>query len=679
MLFLHFRGSTLLSVALALCCYYPKQAHAQEHFADCVSLTGSNANVIVPASIDPRVDGDSLAPGDEIALFTPEGLCAGVITWNAGNGSITAWGENTITPEKDGFAVGDTILFRVWDASAGREARNVAVGYSAAQPFYRIEGTYNENAIYALSSFDALTDPPSPAIPPLVDPQNGSQDVEVPVTLTWESVPNADLYEMQVSTDGEFAEMIVQDTALVTTTYDLIDLQSGQTYYWRVRALGSSESSAYSTSWYFTTAANGGGTGSNDPPAVGHPIEDQVIPVIGGIYVRDLAASPAVFLDEDDGGLVYSVHSSDRTVADANVNGSVLSVEAVGEGESIVAVKAVDGDGEATTSFVVSVDLDGEAGLVAVADEVETEEDNEVLIDVLRNDFVTDTASISVTMIISPSHGSASVEGKQIRYRPMTNYNGRDSLVYHLHDLSGGSASAKVIILVAAVDDPPTFASAEAIVTPEDGAVLLIGGATEDGAGSPEDVLPVEWVEAIDVDGDPVRYVWTLARSADFEPAAMEIETSENRIEATHGMLDDLLAEAGIDVGASLTLYHRVVAVAAQASTESEIRSISLTRGVLQSTNSASDDPPSGFRLDQNYPNPFNPETTITFSIERTAYVRLSVYDTLGKEVATVLTAEKAPGEHEVQFDAEDLTSGIYLYRLETGSRTATRQMVLLR
>ena len=88
---------------------------------------------------------------------------------------------------------------------------------------------------------------------------------------------------------------------------------------------------------------------------------------------------------------------------------------------------------------------------------------------------------------------------------------------------------------------------------------------------------------------------------------------------------------------------------------------------------------PTKFVLEQNYPNPFNPTTKINFSIPEVQQVQLKVYDVLGNEVATLVNEEKAPGTYEVQFNASNLTSGIYFYTLKAGSFSETKKLMLLK
>ena len=87
----------------------------------------------------------------------------------------------------------------------------------------------------------------------------------------------------------------------------------------------------------------------------------------------------------------------------------------------------------------------------------------------------------------------------------------------------------------------------------------------------------------------------------------------------------------------------------------------------------------SGFRLEQNYPNPFNPTTQIAFVLPRAGQVNLTVYDVLGRAVATLVDEAVAAGEYRVTFDGRDLSSGIYFYQLRAGDFMETRRMMLVK
>jgi len=93
---------------------------------------------------------------------------------------------------------------------------------------------------------------------------------------------------------------------------------------------------------------------------------------------------------------------------------------------------------------------------------------------------------------------------------------------------------------------------------------------------------------------------------------------------------------------------------------------------------------PYKFSLSQNYPNPFNPSTKIRFTIPQderleTQNVSMKVYDVLGNEIATLVNEEKPAGNYEINFDASNLASGIYIYRLTSGNFTASKKLILLK
>ena len=88
---------------------------------------------------------------------------------------------------------------------------------------------------------------------------------------------------------------------------------------------------------------------------------------------------------------------------------------------------------------------------------------------------------------------------------------------------------------------------------------------------------------------------------------------------------------------------------------------------------------PKTFTLEQNYPNPFNPTTTIQFSLNTASPVKLTVFDILGQEVATLVNEYKSVGSHKVQWRANTMPSGVYYYRLEADGFSKTHKMVLMK
>ncbi len=90
-------------------------------------------------------------------------------------------------------------------------------------------------------------------------------------------------------------------------------------------------------------------------------------------------------------------------------------------------------------------------------------------------------------------------------------------------------------------------------------------------------------------------------------------------------------------------------------------------------------DMPADFILFQNYPNPFNPSTLIEFSLPEKTFVRLKVFNVMGKEVSELVNENLSAGKFQYEFKADNLPSGIYFYKLETENFTQTRKMILIR
>jgi hypothetical protein len=87
----------------------------------------------------------------------------------------------------------------------------------------------------------------------------------------------------------------------------------------------------------------------------------------------------------------------------------------------------------------------------------------------------------------------------------------------------------------------------------------------------------------------------------------------------------------------------------------------------------------SGFILAENYPNPFNPSTSISYTIPKHSSVRLRVLNVLGQLVETLVDQDRQPGTYNVTFEASNLPSGVYFYRMQAGEFIQTKKMLLMR
>jgi hypothetical protein len=138
------------------------------------------------------------------------------------------------------------------------------------------------------------------------------------------------------------------------------------------------------------------------------------------------------------------------------------------------------------------------------------------------------------------------------------------------------------------------------------------------------------------------------------------------------GQLQDVITGTVVNVAMSGTVDYTVT-------NPSGLSKLKITMTYVPSAVKESEGLPERYVLEQNYPNPFNPSTTIRYSLPMRSHVKLTVYSTLGQAVAELVNREVEIGYHEVTFNASQLSSGIYFYRIRAGEFIQTRKLVLIR
>ncbi len=243
-----------------------------------------------------------------------------------------------------------------------------------------------------------------------------------------------------------------------------------------------------------------------------------------------------------------------------------------------------------------------------------------------------------------------------------------ENLYLNIHSEQFGPGELRGQVLAA----PNAFPEVAELHMPDDDAHIVI-------AGDSTETFDVSWTDAEDPDGNTVVYIWQGSLDSDFSELIFnDNEGTESQIVVTYADAEQFLDDQGIGVGESLTLYHRIVASDGSLHRISESRSFTLERGTFTSAGQP-DEIPHVTRLEQNYPNPFNPATEITFAVSDEGPVELTVYNMIGQRVAVLVSTDLSPGEHSVRFDAANLSSGVYIYRLHTNGQTISRKMTLIK
>ena len=177
--------------------------------------------------------------------------------------------------------------------------------------------------------------------------------------------------------------------------------------------------------------------------------------------------------------------------------------------------------------------------------------------------------------------------------------------------------------------------------------------------------IPFSWNASLDPNSDPLEYILHL-----YGP---NIETTIAQLDSTSLYFD------GTNCLQYYTIYYWEVnatdGIDTVITTKNKFTTPRKSTGVNET-----EQIPHQFSLNQNYPNPFNPQTMISYSLPQISNVTLKVYDLMGREVATLLNNEKkAAGNYEISFNASNLSSGVYFYKLQADRFIKTKQMALIK
>ena len=499
--------------------------------------------------------------------------------------------------------------------------------------------------------------PPPPAAPILDNPSNGAVDQPLTPTLSWNGVIDAASYGVQLSTDSGFGTLIIDESGVIPTSFDVGAglLDYGETYYWRANSTNVNGTGDWSDVWSFTTDL-----GILDPPTLESPADGST----------DVTLTPNLNWTDVTDATLYNLQIS--TLPDfSNFTINVLLLPT--SNYTVTAGQLEEG---------VTYYWRANAG---VSDPARTSEWSTAW------DFTTVLIPLPAPTLVSPADGAtdqnleltldwtdvaeATLYGVQVS--PNQDFSNLtvdiSDLPSSTYDIGTGALdySTKYYWRAKASNDTKVSEWTEAwdFTTINEPLVAPSLIAPADGATNQNLELTLDWS---DVSG-AATYGVQVATDDAFTNLVVNSGTvlSSSNYSILSGILDF-----------NTTYYWRANAAnASETSDWSDDRSFTTLLDVGVSDLSGI---PEEFELMQNYPNPFNPSTTIRYGIPEEATVRISVVNMLGEVVDELLNTNQSAGYYEISWNAHNISSGTYLYKIvASGVNGAeylqTKKMILLR
>ncbi|MEM0962806.1 MAG: tandem-95 repeat protein [Bacteroidota bacterium] len=412
-----------------------------------------------------------------------------------------------------------------------------------------------------------------------------------------------------------------------------------------------------------------------DSDAVSDPRETvQITLTVTSSNTAPLASDDTA--ETDAGTAVFIDVLSNDSDADADQL-SITSVTAPSEGTASIAsgqvryAPRVGFAGSDSFSYTIS---DGKGGTASASvqvtvravasgpltdrDEVETDEDTPVTVDVLDNDVDPNGGTLTITAVSTPTFGTATTDGQTVTYAPDPNVFGDDAFTYTVAN-GVSTATESVSVSVQSVNDAPTSPVLTGI---EDGEEITMGADLEE-------TLDIAW-KATDADEDDLAYRWELAASETFASPLLAIDTQAPSVSITARDLREAIAPVPGDVR---QLVHRVIASDGTATTAGDAYALSIR--IVSPVNAEGG--PSEPTLAV-YPNPAAGDIRIAVSVGGSSTMRASVYDLLGREVA-VLHDGNAGDSVRLDLSGGRLAPGQYLVRVTAENVVLQRPLTVIR
>jgi hypothetical protein len=470
-------------------------------------------------------------------------------------------------------------------------------------------------------------------------PTNANANQGLTPTLSWSTATGLGTitYHLQVATASDFLSGIVYDNSTLTLTSQLLStLSSNTTYYWHVVALDDGAPGTYSTTWSFETGEMPLGTAANFGILAAGAILGGPTTVTGNIGTN---AGGVSLITPEAGYLVYDYSvPGDKSIVDAG-QADLAAVFADANARPGSVAIAADLGGQTLTPGVYNI-----VGDAAMSSNMTFNGHGVYIIQL--GSFLTTTGGVTVNL----SGGALWTD----IFWVVNNY----------VSLGAGTAFEGTVMAT-------NYISVGASVTPLSGRLLSTGAAVTVGSST---LLPVELVSfTATANRTSANLRWSTA--TEVNNYGFDVERRRTSEWEKIGFVP------GVGTSSSPRYYSytdnnlsngRYVYRIKQVNKDGSFSYRGMAEVEIVSA-------PEAFALIQNYPNPFNPSTRIQYSLEKAGPVSLKVYNVLGAEVATLVNGPQEAGSYTVPFTAQGLASGVYFYRLESGSFVSTKKLILMK
>ncbi|MCJ7552803.1 MAG: T9SS type A sorting domain-containing protein [Ignavibacteriaceae bacterium] len=475
--------------------------------------------------------------------------------------------------------------------------------------------------------------------PILSSPSNNTKGISITPTLSWTAVSGADKYRLEVNTQTDFLGIIVFDEDTLTdTAHTITGLLNDINYFWRVTALNNSGySSDTSSTFSFTTKLStttlilpeNNSTDVSLIPSLSwsavagadkYKLEVNTQYDFAGIIIFD--GDTVGLSSKQIGGLTDNTKYYWRVTA-LNNSGNSSDTSSTFDFTTNQSVLSSVSDGATAVSTSPTLSWDKTTGASTYRLEVNTESD-------FTGTIVFDNAAIADTF-----QAISGLSNNTTYYWRVT---ARSNVLLKTNTSTVYSFTTKL--------------STTTLILPENNSTDV-------------SLIPtLSWSAVAGAD----KYKLEVNTQYDF---AGTIIFDEDTLTNTSHIITGLQNDSNY--------FWRVTALNNSTNTSDTSSTFKFTTEKLTGIEVLKDIIPDSYKAFQNYPNPFNPSTRISWQSPVGSWQTLKIYDVLGNEVVTLVDEYKSAGRYEVEFDASNLSSGIYFYKLRAGSFVETKKMILLK